>query len=245
MHCIFISCSPKQVWMLRKTTTWRGGDCTAQWTALLLLAQRPQVWFSAFPNYLMVLRLIDCTMLREWTVQSLTIDWTHLVQVSDKLVLQKREKTQLVLTKWPQSFHQSFEHIMTNCQKFWLRFAKIRFNTLGMFVWRFKDSWHSTLSSRFYALKFMLSFKYFFSKQNLSKKFKTIFLSGSVLKQRSTQTNFCVRWNLVRSHNTTNHTLHATSPSLSTTRTCAPTHTHTHERTCTLTHIHQSFRTEP
>ena len=37
----------------------------------------------------MLPRLIDSALLREWTVQSLIVDRTHLVQASGKLVLQK------------------------------------------------------------------------------------------------------------------------------------------------------------
>ena len=37
----------------------------------------------------MFLRFIDSALLREWTVQSLIVDWTHLVLVLGKLVLQK------------------------------------------------------------------------------------------------------------------------------------------------------------
>ena len=38
---------------------------------------------------LMMPRFIDRPLLREWTVQSLIVDQTHLVLVSGKLVLQK------------------------------------------------------------------------------------------------------------------------------------------------------------
>ena len=37
----------------------------------------------------MLPRLIDSALLREWTVQRLIVDRTHLVQASGKLVLQK------------------------------------------------------------------------------------------------------------------------------------------------------------
>ena len=37
----------------------------------------------------MLLRFIDSALLREWAVQSLIVDKTHLVLVSGKLVLQK------------------------------------------------------------------------------------------------------------------------------------------------------------
>ena len=37
----------------------------------------------------MLLRFIDSPLLREWRVQSLIVDRTHLILVSGKLVLQK------------------------------------------------------------------------------------------------------------------------------------------------------------
>ena len=40
----------------------------------------------------MLLRFIDSTLLREWTVQSLIVDQTHQVLVSGMLVLQKSQK---------------------------------------------------------------------------------------------------------------------------------------------------------
>ena len=40
---------------------------------------------------MMLLRLIDSALLREWTVQSLIVDRTHLVLVRGKLVLQKKK----------------------------------------------------------------------------------------------------------------------------------------------------------
>ena len=57
----------------------------------------PRLRFSVFPrffrNFLMLLRFIDSALLREWTVQSLIVDQTHLVLVSGKLVLQKSPKS--------------------------------------------------------------------------------------------------------------------------------------------------------
>ena len=54
----------------------------------------------AFPDYVqksMLPRFIDSALLREWTVQSLMVDQTHLLLVSGKLVLQVR-----VLPVWLQ-----------------------------------------------------------------------------------------------------------------------------------------------
>ena len=67
-----------------------------------VLASRPaaaQVLFTAFPKiYILrkfilslLQRIIDSTLLREWTVQSLIVDRTHLELVLGKLVLQKGE----------------------------------------------------------------------------------------------------------------------------------------------------------
>ena len=41
---------------------------------------------------LILLRLIDSALFREWTVQGLIVDRTHLVLVSVKLILQKRQQ---------------------------------------------------------------------------------------------------------------------------------------------------------
>ena len=55
-------------------------------------------------------------------------------------------------------------------------FALLRFKLkLSECLFYGLKTWHSTLSSRFYALKFMLSFKYFVFKQNLSKMFQNNF----------------------------------------------------------------------
>ena len=67
--------------------------------AFTLLTQQPRVRFSGFPKIFlrkinsMSPRLIDSSLLREWTVRSLTVDRIHLVLTSGKVVLQKNQFT--------------------------------------------------------------------------------------------------------------------------------------------------------
>ena len=76
----------------------------AQWIAFLLLASRPAAPGlipsvpKIFRNFMMLLRFIDSTLLKEWTVQSLIVDQAHLVLASGKQDLQKRYS--LVQTKF-------------------------------------------------------------------------------------------------------------------------------------------------
>ena len=55
----------------------------------MLLTQWLRVRFLAFLKFFYVAEIIDSALLREWTVQSLIADRTHLVLVSGKLVQQK------------------------------------------------------------------------------------------------------------------------------------------------------------
>ena len=68
--------------------TWGGGIAHS---AFALLTQQPWVWFSVFPKKLMLLRLIDSELLREWTEQSLIVDQTHLVLVKWQASTTKRK----------------------------------------------------------------------------------------------------------------------------------------------------------
>ena len=64
------------------------GDSIALWIAFLLLAQQPPGSILGVPNFFQKFdsaRFIYSALLREWTVKSLIVDWTHLALASSKL----------------------------------------------------------------------------------------------------------------------------------------------------------------
>ena len=66
-------------WIRKNAASW--GSCIVQWIAISHLTQWPQVWFSAFPNFIKEIGYCRVygqrTAWRECTGQNLIVDQTH------------------------------------------------------------------------------------------------------------------------------------------------------------------------